>query len=39
MLAQTGQMRDHEGEYFQQWRRDVAASVGAVVLDDLHRDE
>lgn len=39
MLTQTGEMRDHSGEYFQEWRRQVAKSVGAVVLDDLQRDE
>lgn len=39
MLTQTGEMRDHSGVYFQEWRRQVAKSVGAVVLDDLQRDE
>jgi len=39
MLEQTGEMRQHSGPYFQDWRRKVAQSVGAVVLDDLRRDE
>jgi hypothetical protein len=39
MLKQTGQMRAHSGEYFQDWRRRVARSVGAVVMDDLQNDE
>jgi ribosomal protein L34 len=27
-------MRDHSGYYFEDWRRRMAASVGAVILDD-----
>jgi hypothetical protein len=34
MLEQTGQMRDHSGHFFEAWRRQMAASVGAVILDD-----
>jgi hypothetical protein len=28
-------MHEHKGEAFDNWRRQVAASVGAVLLDDL----
>jgi hypothetical protein len=34
MLEQTGQMRNHSGHHFEDWRRRMAASVGAVILDD-----
>jgi hypothetical protein len=34
MLEQTGQMRNHSGHHFEAWRRRMAASVGAVILDD-----
>jgi hypothetical protein len=39
MLRQVNEMRQHRGEYFQDWRRRVARSVGAVVMDDLQNDE
>jgi hypothetical protein len=39
MLKQTSEMRNHSGPYFQDWRRSVARSVGAVVMDDLQNDE
>ena len=29
----------HRGDYFLGWRRQVAASVGAVLVDDLIRQE
>ena len=28
------EQHNHNGEYFERWRRRIAASVGAVVLDD-----
>jgi hypothetical protein len=29
------EMHEHRGHYFHLWRRAMAASVGAVLLDDL----
>ena len=29
------QLAEHEGPYFEYWRRRHAASVGAVLVDDL----
>jgi hypothetical protein len=39
MMTQVSQMRNRSGPYFQAWRRQTAASVGATVLDDLQNDE
>jgi hypothetical protein len=33
--ANAEQLRAHAGPYFDHWRRRVAASVGAALLDDL----
>lgn len=34
MLANVTQIRSHHGPWFQWWRRRMAASVGAVLLDE-----
>lgn len=33
--ANIMQLRDHAGPYFHHWRQRLAASVGAVLVDDL----
>jgi hypothetical protein len=32
---QTDDLHYHKGEYFKQWRRSMAASVGGVLVDDV----
>lgn len=32
---QTTELHYHQGEYFKQWRRAHAASVGGVLVDDI----
>ena len=39
MLAQTSQMRNHAGPYFQDWRRRMAACVGGVLLDEIETQD
>ncbi len=36
---QNDDLHYHRGEVFLQWRRQVAASVGAVLVDDILRQE
>jgi hypothetical protein len=38
MLRNAHELRAHEGELFQHWRRRGAASYGAVLLDDAERE-
>lgn len=33
--AQITQMRQHKGPWFDLWRRQMAASVGGILLDDV----
>jgi len=39
MVEHDMQMHRHDGEWFQSWRRRMAASVGAVLLEDLEREQ
>ena len=38
-LQHNEDLHFHRGYYFQKWRRACAASVGAVLLDDLQAEE
>lgn len=38
-IASQIDQHTHSGYFFQQWRRGMAASVGAVLLDDLRPKE
>jgi hypothetical protein len=37
--AELTQLRHHKGPYFDHWRRQMAASVGGVLLDDVVTSE
>lgn len=39
MVRNVRELRAHAGEGFQRWRRGMAASVGAMLVDDLEEDE
>lgn len=39
MLANTREIRRHDGPYFDWWRRRVAASVGAELIPTPSRQE
>lgn len=39
MIVNRRQLREHAGPWFHHWRRGVAASVGALLVDELEAEE
>lgn len=39
MIRNVRELKRHDGPRFLRWRRGVAASVGAILLDELQTDE
>lgn len=39
MVRNVRELKAHAGEGFQRWRRGMAASVGAMLVDDLEEGE
>jgi hypothetical protein len=37
MRLNSAQINAHDGPFFQHWRRQMAASVGGLLVDDLMR--
>lgn len=39
LLNNRRHLREHEGHWFQHWRRRVVAAVGGVLVDELDTDD